>query len=334
MIEEQEKTKELNPKKRGLGRGLNALFEDDEPGAASPVRAVPSEAASAQPEESSAASSAAPGSPRRILSIDKILANPHQPRRQIDTDSIDELSNSIREHGVLQPLLVRPAKGKDGFFEIIAGERRWRAAGRAQCHEVPVIVHDLDDAAAYEIALIENLQRVDLNPMDEAEGYQKMLGEYNYTQDQLAQKIGKSRSHIANMIRLIGLSDLAQAHLSNGSISTGHARALLRAKNPDDLVKKIVENGLSVRQTERLAAADSPLGPKKSSGPRSRSAEHEKDVDTLALEKEVSNALGMTVTIDGDGSNGGMLKIEFKSLDQLDELLHRLSHFPGSRLSG
>ncbi len=197
-------------------------------------------------------------------------------------------------------------------------------------------MHDLDDAAAYEIALIENLQRVDLNPMDEAEGYQKMLGEYNYTQDQLAQKIGKSRSHIANMIRLIGLSDLAQAHLSNGSITIGHARALLRAKNPDDLVKKIVENGLSVRQTERYAAADAALGPvkKKTSGPRSRSAEHEKDVDTLALEKEVSNALGMAVTIDGDGSNGGMLKIEFKSLDQLDELLHRLSHFPGSRLSG
>lgn len=325
-----EKTREenagLNPKKRGLGRGLNALFDDDESSAA-PVKVVAPEAANTQTDAPSES-----GHVRRTISIEKILANPYQPRRAVDMASIEELSNSIKEHGVLQPLLVRKAQGKDGFFEIIAGERRWRASQLAQQHELPVIILDLDDAKAYEIALIENLQREDLNPMDEAFGYRKMLEEYSYTQDQLAQKIGKSRSHIANMIRLTGLTDLVQAHLSDGTITIGHARALLKTKNPDDLVKKIVSQGLSVRQTERLAAEDSPLGPKKSSGPRARN-QSEKDIDTLALEKEITNALGMNVSIDGNGTSG-TLRIAFKSLDQLDELLHRLSHFPGSRLSG
>ncbi|GJL85709.1 MAG: chromosome partitioning protein ParB [Micavibrio sp.] len=329
MITEEktrEESKDLNPKKRGLGRGLNALFDDDESPAA-PVKTAASAPTDEASEENSDSAQA-----RKMIGIDKVQPNPHQPRRVLDMAAIEELSASIKEHGVLQPLLVRRSPNNEGYYEIIAGERRWRASQRAQRHEVPVIVLDLDDAQAYEIALIENLQREDLNPMDEAVGYQKMLEEYKYTQDQLAQKIGKSRSHIANMVRLTGLTDLVQAHLSDGTITIGHARALIKTKNPDELVKKIVSQGLSVRQTERLAAEDNPLGPKKSSGPRARSQQG-KDVDTLALEKEVSNALGMNVSIDGSGQSG-TLKIAFKSLDQLDEVLHRLSHFPGSRLSG
>ncbi len=321
----EDEEQDLNPKKRGLGRGLNALFEDGEDEAAQ-TSAPP---ASAVPEPSG---DAAPQSNRRMVGIDKILANPHQPRRVLDMHKIEELAESIKIHGVLQPLLVRVSPKSEKFYEIIAGERRWRAAQRAQCHDVPVIILDLDDAQAYEIALIENLQREDLNPIDEADGYRKMLEEYNYTQEDLAQKIGKSRSHIANMIRLTGLTVLAQAHLSDGTITVGHARALLKTNDPDELVKKIVSRGLSVRQTERLAAQDNILGPKKSSGPRAKS-KPSKDVDTLALEEEVSNALGMKVIIDTNGASG-TLKIQFKSLDQLDELLHRLSHFPGSRLSG
>ncbi len=328
MITEEktrEESKDLNPKKRGLGRGLNALFDDDESPAA-PVKTVAPAADPADEENSDSAQA------RKVISIDKVQPNPHQPRRVLDMAAIEELSASIKEHGVLQPLLVRRSPNNEGYYEIIAGERRWRASQRAQLHDVPVIILDLDDAQAYEIALIENLQREDLNPMDEAVGYQKMLEEYKYTQDQLAKKIGKSRSHIANMVRLTGLTTLVQAHLSDGTISIGHARALLKTKHPDELVKKIVSGGLSVRQTERLAADGSPFGPKKSSGPRARS-QPGKDVDTLALEKEVSNALGMNVSIDGSGQSG-TLKIQFKSLDQLDEVLHRLSHFPGSRLGG
>ena len=317
MTEEQ-MIQDLNPKNRGLGRGLNALFDDDE------SKPIPT-------DENHLSGESEQGGPRKI-GIDKIHPNPLQPRNIFNTDGIEELASSIKTYGILQPLLVRSSPEKDGTYEIVAGERRWRAAQRAQLHEIPVLIVEFDNLKSFEVALIENLQREDLDPIDEAAGYQKLREEHGYTQEKLAEKMGKSRSHIANMMRLLDLPAEVQFHLVKSDISIGHARALLAADNPEKLVKTIISQGLSVRQAEKLVAGDNPDRPQKSSGPRARN-KPAKDVDTLALEKEVSNTLGMAVTIDSDGKDG-TLKIAFKSLDQLDELLHRLSHFPGSRLSG
>ncbi len=295
---------QANPKKRGLGRGLNALFEDEEGYTGEPDVEV-LEAA---------------GHKRQSVGIEQLGPSPLQPRKLFEQESLDELAESIKAHGLLQPIIVRKSPGEDEQFEIIAGERRWRASQKAQLHEVPIIVLELSDIEALEIALIENLQREDLNPVDEAMGYQRLLDEYGHTQEQLAETLGKSRSHVANMVRLLNLPDVVLAFLERGDLSTGHARALITAKEPESLAKQIVSQGLSVRQTEKLAAEASGR-PQKSA---SKSKKPAKDVDTIALEEDVSTALGMRVSIDSKDGQAGKVTIQFKSLDQLDELLKKL----------
>lgn len=313
---------DLNPKARGLGRGLNALFEDDE-GVYPQI----------DPE------GPLQGRARVMLGVDQLQPGAGQPRRIFRDESIAELASSIRQHGVLQPLLVRELGDLTGRYEIIAGERRWRAAQKAQLHEVPVIVLSISDIEAFEIALIENLQREDLDPLDEAMGYQKLMEQYNYTQDKLAESLGKSRSHIANMTRLLNLPFMVQNYLSDGKISIGHARALIPAGDKaESLAKEIMAKNLSVRDTEKLAA--SALGKAKpakkgggAAGPQVNFGPDEKDVNTLALEKDLIDILGMRVVIapqKGDQS-AGYIRIDYANLDQLDDLCLRLARMPDVR---
>lgn len=315
-------------KRRGLGRGLSALFEDEEP--------YPQASGSVSDEAGASSSDGGGGSNRRIVNISQIEPNPGQPRHIFNEEALAELAMSIARHGVLQPLLVRPREGVEGAYQIIAGERRWRAAQMAQVHELPVVIRDdLDDEAVMEVALVENLQREDLNPLEEAEGYKNLMDRFGHSQEDVADFVGKSRSHIANMTRLLALPAPVRGMIREGQLSAGHARTLVTAKDPMALAKKIVAGGLSVRQAERLAAEDAGRSKPKSTEGAPQHKALQKDADTLALENEVSNALGMKVSIDvKPGGTSGALQIEFKSLDQLDEVLHRLSHYPGSRVSG
>lgn len=298
----------MTPKNRGLGRGLNALFEDEES-----QTAVPSAAQMASTE---------PMGGRRFIGVDQITPGAFQPRTLFNEESLNELAESIKIHGLLQPVIVRVIKGHVGRYELIAGERRWRAAQKVNLHEVPAIIMDLTDEDALEIALVENLQREDLNPVDEAMGYRRLMDQFSHTQEQLAEMLGKSRSHVANMLRLLALPDIVLAHLERGDLSMGHARALVTAKNVEALAKQIVNEGLSVRETEKLAA-DSTGRVQKSKS--SSGAKAEKDVDTAALEQDLSNKLGMRVSIDSRDYKTGKISVEFKSLDQLDEVIKRLS---------
>lgn len=307
---------EKKPSNRGLGRGLNALFEDEE---------------GIYPQADMAGNT--PGRKREMVGVGQLQPGKLQPRHVFDDDKINELAESIKQHGVLQPLLVRRDPNLDDHYEIIGGERRWRASQKAQLHEVPVIVLELNDTEALEIALIENLQREDLNPIDEALGYQKLMQDYGHTQEKLAEAMGKSRSHVANMVRLLNLPPAVQEMVADNGLSMGHARALITAKDPIALAKDVLSKGLSVRETERLAM-DASGKPKKAKSKASASAKTGKDADTIALEEEVSNAIGMKVSIDSGNGQAGKLSIDFKSLDQLDEILQRLSHFPNSRLTG
>lgn len=326
---------EVAVKPRGLGRGLNALFGDDDSVAESAPTPAPLVAPSVTAElEKVVEKKEAQGMfARNLVGVERIYPSAFQPRKFFDGNTLEELASSIKEYGILQPLLVREMADNPGHYDLIAGERRWRAAQLAQIHEVPVIVLELDDLAAYKVALIENLQREDLDPMDEALGYQTLLNDYGQTQEQLAQAVGKSRPHITNMIRLLALPVPVQMQLSTGKISMGHARALINAPDPEGLAKQVISKGLSVRQTEKLAADRK--GVEQQSRPRTASIKGgEKDADTIALENDMTNALGMRVTIDSPDGKSGKLSIEFKSLDQLDEVLHRLAHFPGARLNG
>ena len=289
------------PRKRGLGRGLSALLGDPMSSAAGGDGAV-------RLLEDGAA---------RLLPVEQLQAGRMQPRHHFDQDSIDELTQSVREKGIIQPLLVRPLT--DGLFEIIAGERRWRAAQAAGLHEVPAIVHILDDRAALELALIENLQRQDLSPLEEADGFRRLLDEYSHTQEELARVLGKSRSHVANMMRLLGLPDAVKLMLQQGALSAGHARALLTSSDPVGLANQVVAQGLNVRQTEKLAQRKDgvPHGGK-------NPATADKDTDLMALEHSLSNLIGLRVTIQGRAL-GGTLSIHYNSLDQLDDVIARLS---------
>lgn len=283
-------------KRKSLGRGLNALLGDDK---------KPS-------------SDAAQGGAPRPVPIEFLHPGKYQPRHVMDNEAIAELSRSIAEKGVLQPLLVRPHPDHTDQYEIIAGERRWRAAQQAKLHEVPVIIRDFTDMEALEVGLIENLQRQDLSPIDEAQGYQRLLDEFKHTQEKLADVIGKSRSHVANTLRLLNLPEAIRNMVEDGSLSAGHARALLGVENPIALAKKIITEGLNVRQAEKLAR--SPQGQKNPAATK-----HVKDADTVALEQNVSGLLGLRVDIN-TGKSGGTLIIHYKTLDQLDSVLHRISH--------
>jgi len=241
----------------------------------------------------------------------------YQPRRIIDDAHIDELANSIRDKGIIQPIIVRRHPDGSKAYEIIAGERRWRAAQVAQLHEVPIVVKDFDDMQTLEVALIENLQRQDLSPLEEAEGYQRLMDEFGHTQDVLAKGIAKSRSHVANMVRLLTLPDDVKTMIDAGQLSAGHARALIGAPELSDLARHIVAAGLNVRETEKLVKKGVPKKP--------TSAAKIKDSDTIALERDLTNRLGLDVSITSTGQSGS-LTLKYKSLDQLDEVLHRLGH--------
>jgi len=247
-------------------------------------------------------------------------ASPLPRREDFSGDQLEELANSIREKGVMQPLLVRPG-GQPNLYEIIAGERRWRAAQKAGLHDVPVIVREVDDKEALELAIIENVQRVDLNPIEEAQGYGQLIEQFAYTQQDLADVIGKSRSHVANMMRLTKLPEEVQALIASGELSAGHARALIGVPDPVAAAKRVVEEGLNVRQAEALAHVEGvpERKPQKARGGKATT----KDSDTVALEKRVSDALGLAVTIDHRDPRG-IVHIRYGDLDQLDEIIRRL----------
>ena len=259
------------------------------------------------------------------MDITKIAPHPNQPRQHFDEEALADLAASIRQHGILQPILVRPRSDQTDFYEIIAGERRWRAAQKAQLHEVPVLIRTLSDTEVLEIALVENLQREDLNPIEEAEGYRRLIDQFGYTQDKTAEMIGKSRSHVTNMIRLLALPAPVQKLVQTGTLSAGHARAIIVTPDPLRLAEKIIQEGLSVRETERLVAT-LPDKPPTTTGRKTNQSK--KDSDTLALETELSGILGLPVSIDMKDHTRGRLSISFDSLDQLDDVLQRLSQFP------
>ncbi len=283
--------------KKRLGRGLAALIgEMDKP---------------------QAAESKVSASVDGRVPIEFVTPNPKNPRRHFGDAELIDLAQSIREHGVVQPVLVRQ-KGEAGHYEIIAGERRWRAAQAAGLTEIPVLVRDVDDRTALELAIIENVQRADLNPVEEALGYQQLIDEHSYSQADLGQVIGKSRSHVANTLRLLKLPNVIRDMLVDGALSAGHARTLVTAADPAGLAKRIVDGGLSVRQAEALAQQ-----PDTSRGQRSPSQPAVKDPDTLALEKLLADATGLSVTI-GHKDRGGEVRIAYRTLEQLDDLCRRL----------
>lgn len=300
-------------KPRGLGRGLNALFDDEETFVGAP-------AVSAKTEEASSAAAPAATRGRQMASIDQLQRNELQPRTHFNEDAIEQLAESLKEHGMIQPIVVRKIDG--GKFEIIAGERRWRASQIAQLHEVPISVVEMEDKEVLEVALIENLQREDLNPVEEARGYQRLSEDHGMTQEEISKSIGKSRSHIANTMRLLNLPASVLKYLESGELSAGHARALITSTNPEALAKEIVEKGLNVRAAEGLGGKPGKKPPGKGG------AVAKKDTDTLALENDLSNILGMRVTIDAKNDTSGTLKIDYKSLDQMDDLILRLSKIP------
>ena len=284
----------LDIHKKGLGRGLSSLMGDTD----------------------SLESTVPKSSSETKIPIAKLRPSPLQPRRVFDKNSINELAESIKSKGLVQPILVRPSTANEGEYEIIAGERRWRAAQVAQLHEIQAIVRNLNDAESLEIAIIENVQRSDLSPIEEASGYKKLMESYNHTQEKLSEIVGKSRSHIANIIRLLSLPQSIQDMISQGSISSGHARAIMNSAFPEQLAEKIIQENLSVRATEALVK-------EKKEGPKKIKL---KDPDTIDLEKKLTDILGLEVIISHRGKKGGSLKVNYKSLDQLEFVTSKLKN--------
>lgn len=300
---------------KGLGRGLDALLGD-----------APRERKT--PDAGPAPAERAPG-PKRELPIELLKPNADQPRRAFDKDAIEELAVSIRSKGMLQPILVRPKSGGD--YEIVAGERRWRAAQKAKLHNVPVIIRELTDEETAEIALIENVQRVDLNPVEEAAAYRRLTEAFGRTQEEIANAVGKSRSHVANIMRLLNLPQKAIDALAAGAITMGHARALLSVPSPEETLALVLKNELSVRETEALAreaegrSRESSKGGASGESPtKSNSSLGPKDADTRALERDLSSILGLEVSIDHSKKGSGSLTLNYMTLDQLDDLCRRL----------
>ena len=287
------------PERRGLGRGLSALMADVAP----------------QPDR---ASSDDPSRMPSIVPIDLIDPNPDQPRRSFDAEALEELAASIREKGVIQPLIVRRNPSDSTRYQIVAGERRWRAAQAAQPHDLPVLLRDFSDAEVLEVAIIENVQRADLNAVDEAMGYRALIDRFGHTQERLAEALSKSRSHIANLLRLLQLPPEVLDWLRQGQLTAGHARALITTHDPVALARQVISRSLSVRQTEKLAKA--PRGPAVSKAPQ----RPDKDADTRALEQDIAAALGMKVAIDHRPDGAGSVVITYKALDQLDQLCQLL----------
>lgn len=290
--------------RKALGRGLSALLGDN------PVN-VPS-----------------PGAVGEALvdtlqiPIDLIDSNPNQPRKVFREGELGELAASIREHGILQPILLRKQPNDPKRYQIVAGERRWRAAQLAEVHVMPAVVRDIDDRQLLELAIIENVQRVDLDPIEEAQGYSQLIEAFDYTQEKLSQVIGKSRSHLANTMRLLSLPVTVILMVKEGKLSAGHARALIKAADPAALAREAVEKGLNVRQIEALVKNDGAAA----APARPRSGGVQKDADTKMLEGDLSAAIGMRVSIDNITAEGsGEIRIRYKSLDQLDDLCRKLT---------
>jgi ParB family chromosome partitioning protein len=254
------------------------------------------------------------------LPVEFIIANRANPRRTFNSEQLEELTNSIREKGVMQPLLVRPSDDPN-IFELIAGERRWRAAQKAGLHDVPVIVRDVGDKEALELAIIENVQRADLNPLEEAMGYGQLIEQFDYTQQDLAQVIGKSRSHVANTLRLLRLPEDVRDMVASGTLTAGHARTLITAEDPATLARQIVSGGLSVREAEALSQQRDVAGKKRASEPHV-----DRDADTIALERRLSDALGLSVSL-AHSERGGKLEIRYKTLEQLDGICLKLTGY-------
>jgi len=289
-------------KPKGLGRGLSALLADVDDGQQSGSDATKERSQNTAP-------------------IEKVRPNPDQPRRDFDQSDLDDLTASIKEKGIIQPLIVRVDPKDSDFYQIVAGERRWRAAQAAQVHEVPIIVRDLSDTEVLELAIIENIQRSNLNAVEEAMGYRQLMDSFGHTQEKLAEALGKSRPHIANLLRLLNLPADVLDHVRNGRLSAGHARALITADDPSNLAKDVISKGLSVRQTEALAKAKDTSDTTPKATPK-----FEKDADTKAIEGDLSAQLKMRVSIDpSPGNDGGKVSIRYKDLDQLDRLLQILS---------
>jgi len=256
---------------------------------------------------------------QRRVPVEFLKPNSRNPRRAFADAELDELADSIRERGIIQPILARTVRGAMDQFEIVAGERRWRAAQRAGLHDVPIIVLEVDDRQALELAIIENVQRSDLNALEEAGGYQALADEFKYSQDEIAKIVGKSRSHVTNTLRLMRLPEGVQVYIRSGKLSAGHARALLGQPDPEAIAKAIVEQGLNVRQTEAIAQEHAELTGKIAK----LRTQVGKDADTVALEKRLSDALGLVVTIAHRGK-GGEMKIRYKTLEQLDEIIRKI----------
>lgn len=285
---------------RGLGRGLSALMSDVAPA----------------PETAST-----PKRPDLVVPIEQVRPNPDQPRRSFAADALAELAASISEKGIIQPLIVRPSPLDSDVYEIVAGERRWRAAQMAKLHEIPVLVRDYSDTEMLEVAIIENIQRADLNPVDEAASYRQLMDKFGRTQDQMATALGKSRSHIANILRLLSLPDEIQGYLVSGALTAGHARTLVGHPMALDLAREFIQRKLSVREAENLAKKGPAIKRRSVTG-----APISKDPDTIQIENELTAALQMKVTIDHKpGDENGKITISYKSLDQLDDLLRALA---------
>lgn len=287
----------MNDKPTRLGRGLAALIGDMASLEAARVTDT--------------------GSSGKKLPVDFIIANRANPRRTFDPDQLEELTNSIREKGVMSPLLVRPTDDPN-IFELIAGERRWRAAQKAGLHDVPVIVREVDDKEALELAIIENVQRADLNPLEEAMGYGQLIEQFEYTQQDLAQVIGKSRSHVANTLRLLKLPEDVRGMVSSGTLTAGHARTLITVEDPSGLARQIVEKGLSVREAEALSQQ------REAPARKVQASEPARDADTVALERRLSDVLGLSVSLN-HSERGGRVEIRYKTLEQLDALCLKLT---------
>ncbi len=294
----QEKETKTKARTHGLGRGLSALLGADADDYASLDKVRDT----------------------KDVPIELLRPNRFQPRSTFDGDKLDELVESVREKGILQPILVRRMENDPGQYEIIAGERRWRAAQKAKLHKVPVVVKELSDGEALEVAIIENVQRADLSPVEEARGYHRLMEDFGHTQEQLGQLVGKSRSHVANMLRLLHLPEQVQEMLGDGRLTMGHARALINADDPLALAHKIVQDNLNVRAVEDLARA----GRAKQSRPRNPKGSKEKDPDTVALEHDLSQTIGLKVTLTDHGEGKGVVKIDYQTLDQLDDICRRL----------
>jgi ParB family chromosome partitioning protein len=290
MAEVDELAEDARP--RALGRGLSALIGDE----AAPTRGE------------------AQAKGVRTLPVAFLRPNPHQPRKRFGEEELRELAASLRERGVLQPILARPVHGEANAFEIVAGERRWRAAQLANLHDVPVLVRDISDSESLELALIENIQRADLNAIEEANAYQELMDRYGYTQETISQHIGKSRSHVANTLRLLKLPESVKAYVWQGKLSAGHARTLIGHPDPEILAKAMVDELITVRQAEAV----------KKSGKKPVHKLPVKDPNIAAYESSISNVLGLKVQIAHHGDKGGEVRISYKSLEQLEEIVHRL----------